>query len=109
MRFYKPMLALATSKPFSDKDWIFEIKWDGFRALAYVNEEFSLRSRNNKELKDSFPELEELKRLTRNAVLDGEIVVIRKGKPDFQALLERGKAVFSSEIGVQTRKLPAAY
>ncbi len=34
---YRPMLAQVADKPFSDKDWIFEIKWDGFRAIAYVD------------------------------------------------------------------------
>ncbi len=36
MRFYKPMLAKSVSKAFSGKDWIFETKWDGFRALTYL-------------------------------------------------------------------------
>src|SRR3972149_5809623 len=106
---YKPMLAKEATKPFSSKEWIFEIKWDGFRAIAYVNDEISLRSRNNKELVDNFPELRELKELTRNAVLDGEIVIIKNGKADFQALQERGKAVRTSEIQSQTMKLPAQY
>jgi bifunctional non-homologous end joining protein LigD len=106
---YKPMLAKEAAKPFSDKDWIYEIKWDGFRALAYVNEKISLRSRNNKELIDNFPELQELKQLTQNVVLDGEIVVIKNGKPDFQALQERGKAVKPTEIQSQTLKQPAQY
>jgi DNA ligase D-like protein (predicted ligase)/DNA ligase D-like protein (predicted 3'-phosphoesterase) len=106
---YKPMLAKLASQPFSDKNWIFEIKWDGFRAIAYVNEEVSLRSRNNKELKDDFPELEELKQLTHNVVLDGEIVIMKSGKADFQALLERGKTASPSEIAIQTRKSPAVY
>jgi bifunctional non-homologous end joining protein LigD len=108
-RSYKPMLAKDASSPFSSKDWIFEIKWDGFRAIAYVNEEVSLRSRNNKELIDNFPELQELKKLTKNVVLDGEIVVIKNGKADFQALQERGKAVKAAEIESQTRRLPAQY
>ena len=106
---YKPMLAKEADKPFSDEDWIFEIKWDGFRALAYVNEKVSLRSRNNKELIDNFPELHELKQLARNVVLDGEIVVIKNGKPDFQALQERGKAVKSSEIQAQSSRQPSQY
>ena len=46
MRFYKPMLAKSVSKPFSGKDWIFEIKWDGFRAIAYVDDFFTIQSRN---------------------------------------------------------------
>jgi bifunctional non-homologous end joining protein LigD len=108
-RRYKPMLAKEASRPFSSKDWIFEIKWDGFRAIGYVNEEVSLRSRNNKELIDNFPEMQELKKLTKNVVLDGEIVVIRNGKADFQALQERGKAVKAAEIQSQRGRLPAQY
>jgi len=51
MRFYKPMLAKSVSKPFSGKDWIFEIKWDGFRAIAHIGDFFTVQSRNAKELK----------------------------------------------------------
>ncbi len=36
MRFYKSMLAKSVSKAFSGKDWIFETKWDGFRAITYL-------------------------------------------------------------------------
>jgi DNA ligase D-like protein (predicted ligase)/DNA ligase D-like protein (predicted 3'-phosphoesterase) len=106
---YRPMLAKLAPQPFSSKDWIFEIKWDGFRALAYVDKDLSLRSRNEKELKYNFPELEELKQLTRNVVLDGEIVTIKEGKADFQALLERGQAVSPAEIRLRTRSSPVVY
>jgi len=106
---YKPMLAKDAPKPFSDKDWIFEIKWDGFRAIAYVNKEFSLKSRNQKELKNNFPEIAELTHLTNDAVVDGEIVVMREGKPDFQTLLERGQAVSQGEIHRQAERAPAIY
>ena len=84
-RFYKPMLAKSAEEPFSGAGWIFEVKWDGFRALAYVEEPFSLRSRNSKELKQNFPELNQLTGLASNVVLDGEIVVMENGAPDFQA------------------------
>ena len=57
---YKPMLAKVAEEAFSDKDWVFEVKWDGFRAIAYVEEPFSLKSRNEKELKQNFPEFQEL-------------------------------------------------
>jgi DNA ligase D-like protein (predicted ligase)/DNA ligase D-like protein (predicted 3'-phosphoesterase) len=106
---YKTMLAKEAIKPFSSKDWIFEIKWDGFRAIAYVNEKVSLRSRNNKELIGNFPELQELDQLTKDAVLDGEIVVIKNGKADFQALQDRGKVVKPSEIQSLTIRLPVQY
>ena len=106
---YTPMLAKEAPNSFSDKDWIFEIKWDGFRALAYVNDKVALRSRNNKELIDNFPELQEMKQLASNVVLDGEIVVIRNGKSDFQALQERGKAVKQEEIQRESLTQPAQY
>ncbi len=52
MIFYKPMLAKSISKPFSGMDWIFETKWDGFRAIAYVEDDlFPVQSRNGNEFK----------------------------------------------------------
>ena len=106
---YRPMLAKVASEAFSDKDWVFEVKWDGFRAIAYVEAPFSLKSRNEKELKTNFPELQELNRLGSNIVVDGEIIVMREGKPDFQSLLERGQAVSTLEIQRQSTRAPAVY
>jgi DNA ligase D-like protein (predicted ligase)/DNA ligase D-like protein (predicted 3'-phosphoesterase) len=108
-RLYKPMLAKVAENPFSGKDWIFEIKWDGFRAITYVDEPFSVKSRNQKELKQNFPELEQLKRLAKGLVIDGEIVIMKGGKPDFQALLERGQAISEREIERQVARVPAVY
>jgi DNA ligase D-like protein (predicted ligase)/DNA ligase D-like protein (predicted 3'-phosphoesterase) len=108
-RTYKPMLARLAPQPFSNDAWLFEIKWDGFRAIAYVNEEFSLRSRNNKELKHVFPELKELKQLASNVVLDGEIVVVEDGKTDFQALVERSQTMSPVEIELQGKRSPVVY
>jgi DNA ligase D-like protein (predicted ligase)/DNA ligase D-like protein (predicted 3'-phosphoesterase) len=103
------MLAKEANAPFTDKDWVFEVKWDGFRALAYVDGEVSLRSRNQKELIDNFPELQELSRQPKGVVLDGEIIVLSKGRVDFQALLERGKAATPTDITLKTDRTPAAY
>jgi DNA ligase D-like protein (predicted ligase)/DNA ligase D-like protein (predicted 3'-phosphoesterase) len=106
---YRPMFAKVAREAFSDKDWFFEVKWDGYRAIAYIEEPFSIKSRNEKELKDNFPELQELKKLAKNIVVDGEIIVMREGKPDFQSLLERGKTVSEGEIQRQENRLPAVY
>jgi DNA ligase D-like protein (predicted ligase)/DNA ligase D-like protein (predicted 3'-phosphoesterase) len=103
------MLAKVADKAFTDKDWIFEIKWDGFRAISYIDEELSVKSRNEKELKYSFPELAELTHLARNLVVDGEIVVMRGGKPNFQDLLERGQTVSPREIERLSGETPATY
>ena len=108
-QYYKPMLARLAPAPFTSKDWIFEIKWDGIRAVSYVNEDLSMKSRNNNELFYNFPEFEELKMLARNVVLDGEIVVLRGGKPDFQKLLERSRTASSRDVEYAARKFPALY
>jgi len=106
---YQPMLAKDALQPFSGKDWIFEIKWDGYRAIAYINADLSLKSRNGKELLPNFPELEELKQLARNVVLDGEIVLMKEGKANFQALQERAKESSPRFIQAQTARFPATY
>jgi bifunctional non-homologous end joining protein LigD len=109
MRFYKPMLAKSISKPFSGTDWVFEIKWDGFRAITYVDDFFTIQSRNAKELVHFFPELNELKQLAKNVVVDGEIVTMKNGKVDFHSLQERGHVISPREIERLQQKSPATY
>lgn len=109
MKKYKPMLARTANGPFSSKDWIFEVKWDGVRAISYINDELSIRSRNQKELKTVFPELQELKQLTHNAVLDGEIIVMLDGNVDFQTVLKRIQVTSTREIKYMQQKNPALY
>jgi bifunctional non-homologous end joining protein LigD len=109
MKKYKPMLAKTAKEPFSSKEWIFEVKWDGIRAISYVNKELSIRSRNQKEMKTVFPELEELTNLASNVVVDGEIVVMRDGKVDFQTLLKRVQATDSREIKKLQQTYPILY
>ncbi|MGA2309890.1 MAG: non-homologous end-joining DNA ligase [Candidatus Bathyarchaeia archaeon] len=106
---YRPMLAQHAEKPFNSEDWIFEVKWDGIRAISYVDGGLSIRSRNNKELRYNFPELEELKKLTENAVIDGEIIVMKGGKADFQALAERSKTTSIENVKYLSQASPANY
>lgn len=85
----KPMLAKETGEPFDDKDWIFEIKWDGYRALAQIiHGTVQLYSRYNNLFNNSYPEIvKELSKIKANVVIDGEIVLLNEdGKPDFQKL-----------------------
>jgi DNA ligase D-like protein (predicted ligase)/DNA ligase D-like protein (predicted 3'-phosphoesterase) len=108
-RRYKPMLAQVADAPFDSEEWIFEVKWDGIRAISYINDETSIRSRNDKELKYNFPELAELRTLAKNVVLDGEMIVIKQGKPDFQAIIERAKATRNHEVEILAQRNPATY
>lgn len=82
----KPMLATLVDEPFDDPDWVYEVKWDGYRTLAFVNKgEVELLSRNNKTFNEKFYPIHKLLRGWKiNAVLDGEILVLNdKGISNF--------------------------
>jgi bifunctional non-homologous end joining protein LigD len=91
----KPMLATLIKKPFDHPDWIFEVKWDGYRAIAEVRDgDVSLYSRNRLSLNQKFvPVTDSLRTFGFEAVLDGEIVAVDdQGHPDFQALQNYAKS-----------------
>ncbi|ULT24873.1 non-homologous end-joining DNA ligase [Sphingobacterium sp. E70] len=88
------MLCKTTEKPFDDKDWAFEIKWDGYRAIADIrNVNIQLYSRNGLDFSTSFKKIAgALKIQTHEMILDGEIVAYDdKGKPNFQWLQRIGE------------------
>ncbi len=85
----KPMLAHLADKAFDRSGWIFEIKWDGYRALSKIkNQKVEIFSRHNQSFNQQFsPIAEELSRIKQNIVLDGEIVVLDKaGHADFSGI-----------------------
>ena len=87
--YIKPMLAKEADGPFDDKDWLYEIKWDGYRAIAETTARMiRLYSRNGNSFLNHYPLLAEaLKEIEHDAVIDGEIVVLNeKGLPDFQKI-----------------------
>lgn len=85
----KPMLATLVAKPFDDPNWMYEIKWDGYRALTFIdNGRVNIASRNNKSFNDKYyPLYKTLTELKARIILDGEIVVLSdKGLADFSRL-----------------------
>jgi bifunctional non-homologous end joining protein LigD len=93
-RSVKPMLATLIKEPFDHPDWIFEMKWDGYRAIAEIRDgDVSLYSRNQISLSQKFtPIVDSLRKLGFEAVLDGEIVVVDdQGHPNFQMLQDYQK------------------
>ena len=87
--FVEPMLAVP-GRPFDSDRHVFEIKWDGYRAIVRRDDRgYRLWSRNRKDLTEQFPELCEVEQLPPGCILDGEIVVLRDGVPDFGALQRR--------------------
>jgi bifunctional non-homologous end joining protein LigD len=87
--FIKPMLASITKNPFDDEDWLFEIKWDGYRAISEIKKDgIQFYSRNGIDFSDRFPAIyQALKKIKHDVILDGEIVLLNeKDLPDFQKL-----------------------
>lgn len=85
----EPMLATLVDKPFNDKDWVYEVKWDGYRVVAFMHKgQVELKSRNDKSFNEKFyPIYDQLKEMKLNAILDGEVVVLNKnGTANFGAL-----------------------
>ena len=86
----QPMLPTLTKAPFSNPDWIFEPKWDGYRAICLLeNGKVRFASKNRKSLTQRFPELQRIPKSIKaeTAILDGEIVALdKKGVPCFAGL-----------------------
>ncbi len=85
----QPMLATAIDEPFSDKDWVFELKLDGFRAIAETGKKgLKFYSRNGLSFIDRFTVISNLlAKIKRELILDGEVVLFNEnGLPDFQKL-----------------------
>ena len=108
-RFIPPMLA-KSGVPFDSQEHLFEIKWDGTRALAFVEQGgYRLVNRHRADVTDRYPELTFLGGLPAGTVLDGEVVVLQGGKPSFRHLLSRNQARSSFKIQSLARTLPASY
>jgi len=93
----QPMLATLVDEPFDDDEWLFEIKWDGFRALAFLDRgRVRLTSRRQNDLTAEFPDLKEIasRVKARQAILDGEIVALdEEGRPSFSLMQQRGMGI----------------
>lgn len=86
--FIKPMMTTLMKSAFNDPEWLFETKWDGYRALACVGSKVDLYSRNNTSFNTLFqPIVTDLEKINGSCILDGEIVILdQKGKSDFQLM-----------------------
>jgi bifunctional non-homologous end joining protein LigD len=108
-----PMLASVTEKPFDDPNWFFEIKWDGYRAVAFIeNGSVRLVSRNQNDLTPRYPELRVLASQVnaKNAILDGEVVVLdEQGRPSFSLMQQRTGIRAYGRQAAPNRELPILY
>jgi len=109
----KPMLAMAGDLPKSDAGWAYEFKWDGVRAMIYVDRgQVRAFTRNDKSLLSTFPELRDIGGHlgSRSAILDGEIVALDgEGRPNFSTLSKRLHVTSKSVIEKLRFSIPASF
>ncbi len=108
--FVAPMLAVG-AEAFSSDRYLFEIKWDGTRALAFVEDgDYRLLNRRRRVLTPRYPELAILGRLPSGTAVDGEVFVVEDdGQPSFRGLLRREQAQDQARIAALAASLPATY
>jgi ATP-dependent DNA ligase len=102
-----PML-LFDAAPFDDPEFIFELKFDGIRCIAYLGEgKTVLKSRRNKDISAAYPELGGIHRLAKNkCIIDGEIIAVEGGKPSFSRLQKRQGATDKLKVELLSRTHP---
>ena len=107
--FIKPMLAVSGTA-FDDDAFLFEIKWDGMRMLAFLEPGgHRLMNRHGIAATSRYPEFAFLAELDPGTILDGEMVVLRAGKPDFGLLQSRDKTRAPLKIRTLSQAEPATY
>lgn len=107
----RAMLIAKQMDPFDSDDYIYELKFDGIRTLAYLDKNMTdLRNKRNKELLHLFPELMHLNEsVSQKCILDGELIVIKNGKPDFYEIQKRTMLTNLFKIEMNAKKYHASY
>ena len=107
-----PPMLLYETKPFDDENYIYELKLDGIRCLAYIdNKSVVLHNKRHKDVTSIYPELSRMNRCVKERViLDGELVVLNKeGKPDFYAIQRRSLMTDTFKIGLAAKSNPVQF
>lgn len=108
----KPMLIADNVEPFENPDWLYELKWDGERCVAYLDPKggTELRNKRNVKMLPKVPELSELHRhAKKRCILDGELLCIVDGKPQFEAIQRRSIKSNAFKIELESKRTPATF
>lgn len=110
-RNVEPMLIAEMKEPFNNPKWIYELKLDGCRCIAYLDRKsVDLRNKRNLKLLQRFPELKDIfKLVTADCILDGELVVMKNGVPDFYELQRRILLSDPFKIEMAAQRYPASF
>ena len=108
-----PMLIGASGAPFDDDKYLYEFKWDGERCIAYLDPKngiTELRNKRNVKMLSKVPELKHLhKQVNKKCILDGELLVIKNGKPNFAEIQKRSLMSNPFKIELASKKYPASF
>lgn len=108
-RNISPMLISETAEPFDSPNYIYEIKWDGIRALSFLDTKTDMRNKRNKLMISIFPELESLyKQVKTKCIIDHELLVLKNGLPDFYEVQKRALMSHPFKIKLAAEKYPAS-
>lgn len=106
----KPMLISEMTEPFNDSNWIYELKLDGIRCIAYLDTETELRNKRNNRLLPKVPELSAIhKQVKDRCILDGELVILKNGVPNFFELQKRSLTTNKFKIQLSSEQFPACF
>ena len=110
-RSASPMLIAHQMEAFDDPGWIYELKMDGFRCLAYIDgNTVDFRNKRNMQMLPKFPELAEIyNHVNERCILDGEIVVLADGMPDFYRLQKRTMLTDRFKMRMEAERFPASF
>ena len=105
------MLIAQQMQAFDDPAWIYELKLDGFRCLAYIDHGMAdFRNKRNMRMLSKFPELRKIgENVKGRCILDGEIVVLVNGVPDFYRLQKRTLLIDRFKIEMEAHRYPACF
>ena len=108
----RPMLIGADGEPFDSPDYIYELKLDGERCIAYLDpkEGTELRNKRNVKMLPKVPELGDLhKQAKKRCILDGELLILKDGKPNFAEIQRRSLMSNQFKIRLAARQFPATF
>ena len=107
----KPMLIGEMQEAFDSPDYIYELKLDGHRCIAYLDKDSTdIRNKRDVKLISKVPELSNIhKQVKKRCILDGELIVIKNGKPDFFEIQRRSVLANTFKIQLASSKLPATF
>ncbi|MDE4541174.1 DNA ligase [Thermoanaerobacterium sp. R66] len=105
-----PMLAVS-GNVFDDPNWVYEIKWDGSRTIAFLSSYTKLQDRRLVDISHQFPELIDVNKCLKSneAILDGELIVIKDNKPSYRNIMMRKHQQNKLKIELLSKSNPAIF